>query len=775
MIKLVKNMFLLLIISLSSLFYGADIKNQPQEKLPYQIASNNFADSDVQFQPLTRWKNLAKHFQLIQNSNNFTKDTAEKLNFFVIQYLAKVATQDIDHVSKHKRDTNPLQLTLSYFRLYENDNKFFDILDANFAEWWGCDSSQILTLNNNDPYVLEVLSKVCHICIINPHDSSEEIENKVNTITTFDNDSRMPLIVLQLPSVDSATFDLSKEEWKHCIDQLRAKYPEISLYAIGCVDNHSYIVQYKTKDPYNHWLETTKSGICVDYGFSPTLHQVSRLIGKEMGLNEFIEKINKDSENTHQIQKSNRLTSDDFIHSTTFCHFQDYADHSPSFAAGLLAKNLCNMLNALLGKMDEPFAKRGLTIILEESHGRIVETMEKMMALDRFNSMAQLSHYFDLILEEIILWLEFLPDSESLDQEVQNVLQDTFSPKASLKPAVASMVSSGMLCFGPIKQVMDLSQKNNPQPSTFFSFEDCYFEYADCHQNLKDPYMIIASPDYDSSFDKALNECRQSGKKVNLLLVDFYSTYQSASTHPLVNHDIASLIDKMIKSDVVGKQLTVAIDLTIGNIDDENLTALVDRFKELIETGRLNIVAYRSLQKLDSFGSDKLTGGALFLYSGDKKYIDVFKKATSQEINNVDPLDKKLLVHLYKHCIEGLEQYRNKIVENTRYIHAHVNQDYIAGRGSKKIHPFYLKEMAHNDRQFVVVLEYSSEEKLKHFINVLEEKGFCILRRPSFGFPYCAYLLHSDRTLRISMGIYDKEDMNIFVQTFNDFLSSANP
>lgn len=61
------------------------------------------------------------------------------------------------------------------------------------------------------------------------------------------------------------------------------------------------------------------------------------------------------------------------------------------------------------------------------------------------------------------------------------------------------------------------------------------------------------------------------------------------------------------------KPLTLALDSTIDFINSSKSAALFEEFKQEIETGKLNIICYRSGLKFDLFGMDNYCGAPFFM------------------------------------------------------------------------------------------------------------------------------------------------------------------
>jgi hypothetical protein len=168
------------------------------------------------------------------------------------------------------------------------------------------------------------------------------------------------------------------------------------------------------------------------------------------------------------------------------------------------------------------------------------------------------------------------------------------------------------------------------------------------------------------SIEKATD---QDWKEANLILAQFNPVLKR--TEPEISsyrrENILATIHKALDARQ-GKPFTVAIDCTIDLIDSPQVGQVLEAFQQEIETGLLNIVCYKSGLKFDLFGMDNYAGAPFYMvHNQDPKWAP-FDLLIHDPSLLTDRLSASWFCLAYKYATANLDQYRQKIFENTRLL-----------------------------------------------------------------------------------------------------------
>jgi hypothetical protein len=606
----------------------------------------------------------------------------------------------------------------------------------------------------------------------------ERLKERIET--AIDLAKQDPLcVIVQLPEITRDGMDPDK---KYLFDEFAKKVGAMSdvrclFLGSGKIEDHHFLWNFYDKE--DDEIRADSVGkikkYCNHLGYTPTLQQTMRLLAKE-GRFDLVKGL-AISETEQRLGSLFVRSFDELVQSKTFERFQKFSENPPSREAGIISKNLSAAIEGLKEyKLDKTFDEKGLTPFLHESYARMLNLMEVIMAQDYHKgtlSTPALSDLSGLILEDIFLCIELTADPTKADKRLEEVLLEKAHSDAALKPSACAFVNTGMraatflrdACFAQKGESVETGKLN------VVSFHDCYFELA---QTFKHDNPITIRPDgydYDKPLKDALDKVKEQNK-IDVVFVDLHGSIDVLSPF-IASHDVAKVIDRMLDSGKAQKPLTIAIDITIGKINDKEIAAIINKYQDKINDGILNIVCYRSVQKLDQLGSDKLSGGYLLVYSKDPSdFLEKFTKAASER-GEIDPINKQGLAHLYKYCASGLDEYRSAMFENAKCLYEGINAAYKHPDAKASGHDFYVKE-SRDDQSYCILVQCKDKELFKQFLEVLKSRGFPIVKRGSFGFQHMTYSDFGGGNIRITIGVEDREKYEKLATYFNEFMEFYN-
>lgn len=754
-------------------------------------------------------------------------EAIKRLKFFAIQYLWKVANLNLNDAKKLEVSMHPFQISNDYFRDGAPGNLLLDLLDYNLSIHFEVARSEVLSICNG-PGILDVLGRQHHVCLLKLEDDESEVTRKIDAMRSLDSTERSHLIVCELPQVTTRDALLDKKQkWIKLSNIVSNITDEIPVVAIGSFNKHDYVLNGGSLIGWKRFLPRLGK-ISQEYGYVMNLHQSTRLIAEEYDLTAFlatarllVQEYQKNAQmlagggevnvparfisiqplvvqNDYDLSdfliatdvkflKNQPLRLDshfinsftDFFESSTLHRFQKFAVATSHPAAKLLATAFLRSIAGFLNKpLDRSFAAYNLSSFLQESYLRVLNTMEVIMSID-YTSDAKCDHrlanFKDLLMEEILLWLEFCEVTD-IDTAMEEVLSRCTLPSASIRPTLSVVVNTGARCASFVTKACRLDQ-GNPKSLNVICYDDNYFQTLNANNSNADEVATITAPDYEASLNDALVSYQKNKTKINLVFADPHGCIVPKNTFT-ASHDVSKIIDSVVTSGMTDESLTIAIDLTIGKLDEKAANEILETYIDLIESGKLNIVFFRSLQKFDSFGTDKLSGGHVAIYSGNQHFVQSCRKVAELESSDVDSNSKKLLVHLYENCADILDDYRTQQFANIQYVWDKIDKTYVSSQSEdesphKKLQKpvaLYLDELRDLSTPFLKMAAKSADT-FKKFFGLLSDRGFYIPVRWSFGYTYTTMskLSAKDRIIyRVNLGLEDEKKRDLFIQTIND-------
>ncbi len=310
---------------------------------------------------------------------------------------------------------------------------------------------------------------------------------------------------------------------------------------------------------------------------------------------------------------------------------------------------------------------------------------------------------------------------------------------------------------------------SNSKPRVLFG-ENTYFE-------------CILNAEQVTNASSVLDANEEDWKQVDLLLAQFNPALKRIDLHPTEYkvEKIAELLHKALNARSE-KPLTLALDCTLDFINSSRVGALLDEFQKEIESGKLNVICYRSGLKFDLFGMDNYCGAPFYMiHNRDSKWA-AFDSLTNDLILQTDRLSLNWFCLAYKTVAPHLEQYRKQIFDNTRALLDKVPSRLFDAQSQYRI--VHVEPDA--DATFVDIKISGAFHQLRGSALVggslyvrCMEGGHPIFYRPSIGFyhPNFTMIFGKDNTtIRLTLGL-DPTQVDVLAKCFEmvDTLNGASP
>lgn len=719
----------------------------------------------------TWWRMFTRVSGLLADPK-LSPETAKSLKFFVIQYLMKVASIKQTNEMEHEFLATPMHgKEAQYHRTYKETIAGLKLLDKVLAARLGMKDNEAVSVSDAAGFT-HALEKEENCCKINFSDTDEAIAEKLRAAKSYSKISTA--ILYELPAIKQEELTPEKQnQWKMFAERVEkiarglGKFNKFHLVGIGTIGRHAFAVNPANYNVDGEEVISKIKELCSARGYTPSLQQTARLLADEIPLSELptlagIQPL-KASDMSMRLGSRTVLSHADLLKSPTFTRFEAFAKEHADSNVGILADNICTSLRNFKG-LDKAFKAANLTDFLLDSYARVLNAMESMIHQDLkgdTKAFLRLSNFNDLIFEEMISWLEFSGNDKQADETIQKVLHSHV--QAGSKPDVCSLVNSGVRCATAIRNACLGGEK---KPLRVLAFDDSYFEIMKAHEISGDKVTKVAQNN-DTLHGVEANKAED---KFDLLFVDAEGAPQA--TGSTTSHDIVKVIDEALSGGLAKKPFTVVIDVTIGKINNEKIAHVLKKYKPQIESGELNIVCFRSIQKFDTFGSDKLSGGTIQVYSKNQKFVKACKEEFAKEERDVDPINRRGIAYIYEHCLKGVEKFREATFENADVLFRGIDKQFVAVSGKKpqdETIPFYIEDRE-NCENYCVMIRANDAKALNLFFNRMNKGKFPIIFRPSFGFSHAAITeVPATKSFRLSAGIEDKEMYKEFAKQFNDF------
>lgn len=343
-------------------------------------------------------------------------------------------------------------------------------------------------------------------------------------------------------------------------------------------------------------------------------------------------------------------TRDDFLKSLNFTGFVNAHEKSDKPHLKNQGLALANLVEGLLKNEVSDVAWSSLNSgetkeIVQTSLFRLhIHLMNARTLMDhdyvKYMDAIELAHY------ELTTLLEFArpfkqDDFGEIFQNNLTCVPDGLKPKAIL-------CKTGINTFAGVNAAI---AKSGAQPVRVYG-KEFYFEQV--------KFVGI-----DKSLEAVLKD--ESIKKIDLFACQFNPNIEIESDFK--NYEVGKIgddIDRILKAKPDTEHMSVVIDCTIDYINSQKIEALLGRFKDQIDAGRLNFVMFRSGQKFDMFGLDNYYGAPVFMVNNGNKHWQNFNQTLEGDAYRTDELSNQWFCLANKYASKELDGYRKLIFDNAR-------------------------------------------------------------------------------------------------------------
>ncbi|MBS0615872.1 MAG: hypothetical protein JSR58_04905 [Verrucomicrobia bacterium] len=219
------------------------------------------------------------------------------------------------------------------------------------------------------------------------------------------------------------------------------------------------------------------------------------------------------------------------------------------------------------------------------------------------------------------------------------------------------------------------------------------------------------------------------------------------------------------------KPLILALDCTLDYINSPRAKALLEEFSPEIETGKLQVICYRSGIKFDLLGMDNYAGAPFYMIHSQDPHWSSFDELLSDPALQTDTLSHNWFCLAYQFMTPQLDQYRECIFSNTRALLDQIPEQLFNLDNPYRI--VYVHPDA--DAAFVDIKVSGAFHQLRAALLVggtlslkSLEAGHSICYRPSLGFyhpNFTVLFCEHNTTIRLTLGV-DPGQVDVFTECF---------
>ena len=394
--------------------------------------------------------------------------------------------------------------------------------------------------------------------------------------------------------------------------------------------------------------------------------------------------------------------------------------------------------------------------LIQSSLGRIEYLIKR--SSEQRNDLFAFSLTHELIMEEILLLISILKPYNK--EDFQNIYRKNLSQHISIDP-LALVFSSGSgsldaIIRGLIAYKPDLKIASSAQAYFETNLYLSDLKTRSIHADQKIPQALLSESD---PLLLSIEEMVITKFVPDLMLLEkHFNISFSAKEYRQV--DLISAIQKLLESRESKIPLTIALDSTLDKLHSKEIDRLISNFHEQIIQEKLNIILYRSSNKFDQLGMDKLNSGYVILYSADQQLRETFSRLTGQ----VKGLDYQLLTHLHKYAHHEIHNYNKLHYINAELLYKDLGLLVNNPDSFLKIVPKYDKKLFFLDFRYPAIKIETIADEFRtlffhHMIQNGRLNGIPIIRRASFGYNETTIGDGGPNVIRLSLGTHNIEDI----------------
>lgn len=266
----------------------------------------------------------------------------------------------------------------------------------------------------------------------------------------------------------------------------------------------------------------------------------------------------------------------------------------------------------------------------------------------------------------------------------------------------------------------------------------------------------------------------QGKKPLDIYVADFHHNISLERNHYQVEN-LQHQVDELYRNNLVADKFTVAIDSTIDFVNSQDIQAFLEHNKERIESGKLNVVLFRSAQKFDMFGMDNYYGGFTVNINDHASFGDFNTRMAAPEDQSKGP-SLQGLSHVAVHAPQDMDTYRSALMASTKRFYDALPPGLIWSGNSTSA-----MQVARTDDPNAVFLdikfpgnEKASEAFMERLKAFAKKQGLPLTGRASFGFATTNLnLIHGEKT-RLTPGLEGLTIQDQYISFFKAVYQQAN-
>jgi hypothetical protein len=383
----------------------------------------------------------------------------------------------------------------------------------------------------------------------------------------------------------------------------------------------------------------------------------------------------------------------------------------------------------------------------------------------------------DLLTEEVVLLLAIIKPfettsiEETLDSQGVQLHGTTYAKKSSY------VFSSGMNGFAQVFSALQSEGRQHGEKLKIGYSTTNYFEL----RGLVIPHLKQSfEPD-----DAAVNPYEPITKDYDVFFMDLYPNEVTLDTVKRVDPNL--VIDGLLAKRN-GKPLTVVIDTSTTIFSSQDMQDIVDRYKDEIDTGLLNIVVVNSLAKFSMCGLDKYTGGVVQTYNNPQAFWAFNDKLDKRKsVEKLSPEAERFFYLFFRYGHENIDQYLATVNRNTEILYQKLVPELqakpsaisLSQRNSDRIpmlsfkfDSFVNNLISHNKlpEEYAIDAQANLASLMQYYIYALAKaEGLPMDCRLSFGFAH-ANINECWIALRLTVGLENPE----LLEKYKKILIKAN-
>lgn len=171
----------------------------------------------------------------------------------------------------------------------------------------------------------------------------------------------------------------------------------------------------------------------------------------------------------------------------------------------------------------------------------------------------------------------------------------------------------------------------------------------------------------------ALQDQLAGGAPLDLFVAEFHHNV-TTDDNRYAPENVAKQVQALLASDppVLASPCTIAIDTTMNLSNQSDITGFLMAVKEHIDSGRLNVVLFRSGQKFDMGGMDHLNAGLMATYN-NPAHFERYNGGTREAFFEPSRTTLQGMLHLETHARVELDSYRQAIANANRSLTGPLN------------------------------------------------------------------------------------------------------